>query len=44
MAQFGQIAKAGNTIVVPANVGDVAGMIATALSAVKAVDRPALGK
>ena len=44
VAQFGQIAKAGNTIVVPANVGDVAGMIATALSAVKAVDRPALGK
>ncbi len=44
VTQFGQIAKAGNTIVVPANVGDVAGMIATALSAVKAVNRPAPGK
>jgi regulator of protease activity HflC (stomatin/prohibitin superfamily) len=33
--QFGHLAKATNTLVVPANVGDVAGMIATALSVVK---------
>lgn len=44
VTQFGQIAKAGNTVVVPANVGDVAGMIATALSAIKTVNRPAVGK
>ena len=44
VTQFGQIAKAGTTIVVPANVGDVAGMIATALSAIKTVNRPAIGK
>ncbi|MCL4836601.1 MAG: paraslipin [Thermoanaerobaculia bacterium] len=36
VAQFGQLAKAGNTLIVPANVGDVAGMIATAMSAIKA--------
>jgi len=28
--QFGNLAKAGNTLVVPANLGDVAGMIALA--------------
>jgi len=30
IAQFGQLAKAGNTLVVPANLSDVAGMIALA--------------
>ncbi|HSC22922.1 MAG TPA: stomatin-like protein [Casimicrobiaceae bacterium] len=36
VAQFGNLAKATNTVIVPANVGDVAGLIATALSVVKA--------
>lgn len=40
VAQFGQLAKAGNTLIVPANVGDVAGMIATAMSAIKASSPP----
>ena len=31
VAQFGQIARTSNTVVVPANVSDVAGMIATAM-------------
>ena len=31
VAQFGQIARTTNTVVVPANVSDVAGMIATAM-------------
>src|SRR5215216_5754550 len=31
VSQFGEIAKETNTVVVPANVGDVAGMIATAM-------------
>jgi hypothetical protein len=30
LTQFGNIAKAGNTLVVPANLSDVAGMIAAA--------------
>ena len=33
--QFGNLAKANNTLILPANVGDVAGLIATALSVVK---------
>ena len=33
--QFGHLAKATNTVILPANVGDVAGLIATALSIVK---------
>ena len=36
IAQFGNLAKATNTVILPANVGDVAGLIATALSVVKA--------
>ncbi len=35
IAAFGNLAKAGNTILMPANVGDVAGMIATAMATVK---------
>ena len=35
IAQFGNLAKATNTVILPANVGDVAGLIATALSVVK---------
>lgn len=30
--QFGHLAKAGNTLIVPANIGDVAGMISTAMT------------
>ena len=36
VAQFGNLAKATNSVIVPANVADVAGLIATALSIVKA--------
>lgn len=36
---FGQIAKQGNTIVVPANVSDVSGMMATALSVMEGVKK-----
>jgi regulator of protease activity HflC (stomatin/prohibitin superfamily) len=35
VAQFGQIAKEGNTIVVPANIGDLAAMISLATNIVK---------
>jgi regulator of protease activity HflC (stomatin/prohibitin superfamily) len=34
--QFGQIAKSGNTLVVPANLSDVASMISLAMSAIQA--------
>lgn len=33
--EFGRIAKTGNTIVVPASLGDVSGMIALATNIVK---------
>jgi regulator of protease activity HflC (stomatin/prohibitin superfamily) len=33
--QFGHLAQKGNTLVVPSNLGDVAGFIATAMAAVK---------
>lgn len=36
VTQFGEIARQGNTIVVPANISDVASMIALAMSAVRA--------
>jgi len=35
ITQFGNLAKTTNTVILPANVGDVAGLIATALSVVK---------
>ncbi len=35
IGQFGNLAKSTNTLIVPANVADVAGMIATAMSVVK---------
>ena len=35
IAQFGNLAKTTNTLILPANVADVAGLIATALSVVK---------
>jgi regulator of protease activity HflC (stomatin/prohibitin superfamily) len=37
IAQFGNLAKTTNTVILPASVGDVAGMIATALTIVKGV-------
>ena len=37
IAQFGNIAKAGNTLVIPTNLGDVAGTLATAMAAVKKI-------
>jgi regulator of protease activity HflC (stomatin/prohibitin superfamily) len=38
--QFGQLAKAGNTLVVPANIGDVAAMLTTAMTV---LDRAKVG-
>jgi regulator of protease activity HflC (stomatin/prohibitin superfamily) len=35
VTEFGKLAKVGNTLIVPANLGDVSGMIATAMSAIK---------
>jgi hypothetical protein len=32
---FARIAKEGNTLILPANVGDVAGVVATAMNVVK---------
>ncbi len=34
--QFGQVAKQGTTMILPANFGDMASVIATAMSVVKA--------
>ncbi len=36
IAQFGNLARTTNTLILPANVADVAGLIATAMSVVKA--------
>jgi regulator of protease activity HflC (stomatin/prohibitin superfamily) len=36
IGEFGKLAKTNNTVILPANVGDIAGMIATAMSVVKA--------
>jgi hypothetical protein len=35
IGQFGNLAKAGNTLIVPANLSDVAGMIALATQVVQ---------
>jgi regulator of protease activity HflC (stomatin/prohibitin superfamily) len=40
VAQFGNIARAGNTLVVPANLGDVASMIALAMNAIQGKGTP----
>jgi regulator of protease activity HflC (stomatin/prohibitin superfamily) len=37
--QFGKIAKAGNTLILPANLADMGGLIATAMSVVKSEKR-----
>ena len=36
IAEFGNLAKATNTVILPTNVADVAGLIATAINVVKA--------
>ena len=38
--QFGHLARTNNTLILPTNVADVAGVIATALSVVKATPAP----
>jgi regulator of protease activity HflC (stomatin/prohibitin superfamily) len=40
ITQFGALAKATNTVILPASVSDVGSMIATALSVIKAQSRP----
>jgi regulator of protease activity HflC (stomatin/prohibitin superfamily) len=40
VAQFGNIARAGNTLVVPANLGDVASMISLAMNAIQGKNNP----
>jgi len=37
--QFGNLAKAGNTIILPQNLADIAGIVSTALAAVKATPK-----
>jgi regulator of protease activity HflC (stomatin/prohibitin superfamily) len=41
VSQFGELAKKTNTVIVPANVGDVSGMIATAMKVFGATAPPA---
>ena len=41
VAQFGEIAKKTNTVIVPANLTDVSGMIATAMKVFGATTPPA---
>jgi hypothetical protein len=43
VTQFGHIASKTNTVVVPANVSDVAGMIATAMKVFSTTAPPAAG-
>ena len=43
VAQFGQLAKEGNTFVVPANLGDLASMLTLATTIVKGGDTPEPG-
>lgn len=38
--QFGQLAKSNNSMIVPANLGDISSMIASAMSIVKQADPP----
>jgi len=37
--EFGRIAQASNTMIIPANLSDVAGMVATALKAMQSVEK-----
>ena len=43
IGQFGQLAKAGNTLIVPANLGDVASMVALASQVVRGTKPDAAG-
>jgi len=40
IAAFGNLAKTGNTLIIPANVSDIAGLIATAMTVVRTQERP----
>jgi regulator of protease activity HflC (stomatin/prohibitin superfamily) len=40
IAQFGNLARANNTLILPANVADIGGFIATAMSVIRAESRP----
>jgi hypothetical protein len=40
IAQFGQLAKESNTLVIPANTADIASMIATAMRVISDANRP----
>ena len=37
---FGLLARTNNTLIVPANVSDMAGLIATAMTVIKAQEKP----
>jgi hypothetical protein len=41
IAQFGKLAKAGNTFVVPSNLADLTSMMALATDIAKGKDKPA---
>ena len=41
---FGQLAKKGNTLILPSNLSDVAGLVGTAMSMVKTGEKPAPAK
>jgi regulator of protease activity HflC (stomatin/prohibitin superfamily) len=41
ITQFGHLAKTGNTLVIPANISDVGGMIAAAMKTIQATSKPA---
>ena len=44
VTQFGELAKAGTTLIIPANLSDVGSMIATAMSAIKATGQGGRGR
>jgi regulator of protease activity HflC (stomatin/prohibitin superfamily) len=44
IVQFGNLAKSGNSLIVPANLSDVSSMIALAMNAVKGTEPPVVGK
>ena len=40
ITQFGELARKGNTVIIPANVADVAAMITTAMSVISRKNPP----
>jgi regulator of protease activity HflC (stomatin/prohibitin superfamily) len=44
IAEFGNLARTNNTLIMPTNVADVAGMIATAMSVIRAAPEGAAGR